>query len=65
VGYIFELIGGIVGGWLTPSVDATDESIERWRRRPFLLRWAPIFIGVVLIPVAFVVLVVWLLVDSL
>jgi hypothetical protein len=65
VGYLLELLGGIVGGWFSTSAEPTDESIERWRRRRFLLRWTPIFVGVVLIPIAFVVLVVWLIVDSL
>jgi hypothetical protein len=64
VGYFFELLGGIVGGWFGLFPETTDESIERWRRRPFLLRWAPIFIGVVVIPVTFIAVVVWLVVDS-
>jgi hypothetical protein len=62
---LLEMLGGILGGLLSPSVKATDESIERWRQRPFLLRWTPIVIGLVLIPLAFIGLLVWLLMDSL
>jgi hypothetical protein len=65
LGLLLEILGGVLGGALSPSVHATDESIERWRQRPLLLRWTPIVIGLVLIPLAFIGLLAWLLLDLL
>lgn len=60
---IGEVIAELLGSWVGGSRAAVgDEQIEKWRQRPFLLRWTPIVVGVVLIPLAFLGLVAYLIV---